>query len=78
MTTTKRSIVTFELDEQELTALSTALDVLYEVSTQIDGDYLEKADSWNDKLNTDDVDLAREVIKTLLNGGAPTDWEIEE
>lgn len=78
MNTTKRSIITFELDEQELAALSTARDLLYAVSAQIEGDYLENADKWDSNLNADDIDIAREIIKILINDGEPTNWETEE
>ena len=78
MNTTKRSIMTFEFDDKELTALSTARDLLYEVFVQIEGDYLENADKWDSNLNTDDIDIAREVIKILINDGEPTNWETEE
>ena len=78
MNTTKRSIVTFEFDDKELAALSTARDLLYEVFVQIDGEYLENAENRDSKLNADDVVIAREVIKILINGGVPSNWEMEE
>ena len=78
MNTTKRSIVTFEFDDKELMALSTARDLLYEVFVQIDGEYLENAEKQDSNLNADDVVIAREVIKILINGGAPSNWEMEE
>ena len=78
MNTTKRSIVTFEFDDKELVALSTARDLLYEVFIQIDGEYLKNAEKRDSNLNADDVVIAREVIKILINGGAPSHWETEE
>lgn len=78
MNITKRSIATLEFDNKELAALSTARDLLYEVSTQIEGDYLENADAWDNHLHVDDVDIAQEVLKILINGGVPTNWEMEE
>ena len=78
MNTTKRSIVTFEFDDKELMALSTARDLLYEVFVQIDGEYLENAEKQDSILNADDVVIAREVIKILINGGVPSNWETEE
>lgn len=78
MNTTKRSILTFEFNDKELAALSTARDLLYEVSLHIEDDYLENADAWDNHLHADDVDVAMEVIKILINGGAPTNWEVEE
>ena len=78
MNTTKRSIVTFEFDDKELMALSTARDLLHEVFVQIDGEYLENAEKQDSNLNADDVVIAREVIKILINGGVPSNWEMEE
>lgn len=78
MNTTKRSILTFEFNNKELAALSTARDLLYEVSSHMEDDYLENADAWDNNLHADDVDVAMEVIKILINGGAPTNWEVEE
>ena len=78
MNTTKRSIVTFEFDDKEFMALSTARDLLHEVFVQIDGEYLENAEKQDSNLNADDVVIAREVIKILINGGAPSNWEMEE
>lgn len=78
MKTTKRSIVTFEFDDKELMALLTARDLLYEVFVQIDGEYLENAEKPDSNLNADDVVIAREVIKILINGGVPSNWEMEE
>lgn len=78
MNTTKRSIVTFEFDDKELMALSTARDLLYEVFVQIDGEYLENAEKQDSNLNADDVVIAREVIKILINGGVPSNWKMEE
>lgn len=77
MNTTKRSIVTFEFDDKELMALSIARDLLYEVFVQIEGEYLENAENRDSILNADDVVIAREVIKILINGGVPTNWEME-
>lgn len=78
MNTTKRSILTFEFDDKELAALSTARDLLYEVSSHMEDDYLENADKWDSNLNADDIDIAREIIKILINDGEPTNWETEE
>lgn len=78
MKTTKRSIVTFEFDDKELMALLTARDLLYEVFVQIEGEYLENAENRDSILNADDVVIAREVIKILINGGVPSNWEMEE
>lgn len=78
MNTTKRSILTFEFNDKELAALSTARDLLYEVSSHMEDDSLENADAWDNNLHADDVDVAMEVIKILINGGAPTNWEVEE
>ena len=78
MNTTKRSIVTFEFDDKELMALSTARDLLYEVFVQIDGEYLENAEKQDSNLNADDVVIAREIIKILINGGVPSNWKMEE
>ena len=78
MNTTKRSIVTFEFDDKELMALSIARDLLYEVFVQIDGEYLENAEKQDSNLNAEDVVIAREVIKILINGGVPSNWEMEE
>ena len=78
MNTTKRSIVTFEFDDKELMALSTARDLLYEVFVQIDGEYLENAEKQDSNLNAEDVVIAREVIKILINGGVPSNWKMEE
>lgn len=78
MNTTKRSIVTFEFDDKELAALSTARDLLSEIFVQIDGEYLKNAENRDSILNADDVVIAREIIKILINGGVPTNWETEE
>lgn len=78
MNTTKRSIVTFEFDDKEFMALSTARDLLYEVFVQIDGEYLENTEKQDSNLNADDVVIARQVIKILINGGIPSNWEMEE
>lgn len=78
MNTTKRSILTFEFDDKELAALSTARDLLYEVSSHMEDDYLQNADAWDNNLHADDVDVAMEVLKILINGGVPTNWETEE
>lgn len=78
MTTAKRSVITIELENEELEALTTARDLLYEISALIKNGCVESATDWNAKLDAEEIQIAQHVLKILINNGDPSDWEMEE
>lgn len=78
MITEKRSIMTFTFSDKELGILSTAHQILGKVGAQIPGDYLENADDCDNNLNALDIEVAQHLLSILINGGVPTNWDMEE
>lgn len=78
MTTSKHSIMTFTFSDTELGILSTTHQILGKVGEQIPGDYLENADDCDNNLNAFDIEVAQHLLSILINGGVPTNWDMEE